>query len=617
MPSRPPSLLWILLPCAVLALVGGRAVVAEIESVELDTRRDAEAAAARLGRSLTTLVREHRDALREPGTVVSDDELDRVGAHLEPVWRIGSPAREHAEERSPLAADALARATELAADGQEDTAADLAATAATLVDEQRTRAELLATAVRHESDERLRGQTAARWLEALLAADAPAEDIATALDAALSPLGRPKDDVLAAAYRALATAGDTELRRGIDGTLDTVEGVVGADLSLVDRVGRQVADRVLGPPRVVGRGPWALDTVAGPLVLVGTSVRTSTGGATLVVGAVPQERLTDRLTQEAGLLVADGQVAAVRLTDPTGVDLVRSGPASALDEETVRMALDAPLAEWTVLVAPRPADELPPLALFLGVATLLTTATLAFGAVALRRTTVEQTRLAEDRRRFLDHVAHEIRTPAASLLALSEELAAGHVAGDRRPTYDALLLGEARRLTDLVEETLDLSRLEAGRLRFEREPCDVVELVRRALDDVGTGAAPGVQATLPDDAVEILADPRAIVRTVRNLVENALMHSGASEPVQVTVTTDAETVRVEVTDRGRGIAPEHVERLFEPFFRVEDETHERKGVGLGLVLCNEVARAHDGRLTVVSELGRGSRFTLELPRRTT
>jgi signal transduction histidine kinase len=195
--------------------------------------------------------------------------------------------------------------------------------------------------------------------------------------------------------------------------------------------------------------------------------------------------------------------------------------------------------------------------------------------------------------------------------ALSEELASGRVASEREPLYHSHMLRESRRLSGLVEDTLDFARLEAGRLAFRMEPADLRRVVREAIE--GSDGAGRVVARLPDDPVVGNVDAAALRRAVRNLVDNAVRHGGGDAPVRVELSATNGHASIAVIDRGRGIAPEHQPRLFERFFRVPSATHETKGVGLGLALCREVARAHGGDVDVESRVGAGSTFTLRLP----
>ena len=231
--------------------------------------------------------------------------------------------------------------------------------------------------------------------------------------------------------------------------------------------------------------------------------------------------------------------------------------------------------------------------------------------VALRRAADEQARLAAERQSFLDHVAHEVRTPAGALLALSEELAKGHVAPARQPQYHAHLAAESRRLARLVEDTLDLSRLDAGKLVLDLNDADLRTVVAEGVE--AAGATDRVVFRAPPEPVTVRADTAAVRRVIRNLVDNALRHGASDSPPEVIVSVDGETAAASVRDHGPGLSPEHLARAFDRFWRAPSETHETKGVGVGLAICREIARAHGGDVVAESTAGDGATFTLRLP----
>jgi signal transduction histidine kinase len=340
---------------------------------------------------------------------------------------------------------------------------------------------------------------------------------------------------------------------------------------------------------------------------------------------VPSVTVERRLAEEAQALVDEGGVLSVELIDPTGAAVLSRaappstdsahGAAAGLPEDVI---LAAPLSDFRVRAVARPPDGVAPLALLLGVAAALTTLALFLGASALARAAARSAQLAEDRKRFLDHVAHEVRTPSAALLNLSEELAAGHVAAERLPLYLQHLHREAGRLAELVDDTLDLTRLEAGRLTLHRERADLrvllhAEVAPIAAQPTAATALPDVTTHVPVTPVTGTFDRSALTRTLRTLVDNAVHHGGGEQSVEVTLTARDGRAVVTVCDHGRGIDAAHLPHIFERFYRVPSSTHEAKGVGLGLSLCREVVEAHKGTLTVISTPGAGATFTVELP----
>jgi two-component system sensor histidine kinase MtrB len=210
-------------------------------------------------------------------------------------------------------------------------------------------------------------------------------------------------------------------------------------------------------------------------------------------------------------------------------------------------------------------------------------------------------------RRFTSDVSHELRTPLTALVAeaslLGEQL-------DRMPDEARrpaeLLVNDVARLRDLVEDLMEISRLDAGEARVRKEPVDVGSLVTTA-----------VHSRRWDDRVEIereevvvSTDPRRLERIVANLVGNALEHAGRD--VSVRVGKDGVAAFVEVTDQGPGIPPDRLPHVFERFYKA-DTSRAGPGSGLGLAIALENARLLGGDLDVWSEVGRGTRFTLRLP----
>jgi two-component system sensor histidine kinase MtrB len=210
-------------------------------------------------------------------------------------------------------------------------------------------------------------------------------------------------------------------------------------------------------------------------------------------------------------------------------------------------------------------------------------------------------------RRFTSDVSHELRTPLTALVAEASLLAdqLERIPEDaRRPAE--LLVNDVARLRDLVEDLMEISRLDAGEARVRKEPVDVGSLVASAVrsrrwDD---------RVDVERDDVVITTDPRRLERIVANLIGNALEHAGRD--VSVRVGADGLGAFVEVTDSGPGIPPDRLPHVFERFYKA-DSARAGPGSGLGLAIALENARLLGGDLDVWSEVGRGTRFTLRLP----
>ena len=229
---------------------------------------------------------------------------------------------------------------------------------------------------------------------------------------------------------------------------------------------------------------------------------------------------------------------------------------------------------------------------------------------ALRRTVGDLRELEAGQRRFVADVSHELRTPLTALTTAADVLDAntdGLSDAGRRAAR--LIVVETRRLASLVEDLMEISRMDAGAADVTLESVDVAANVEGALRSRGWSD----RVTLRSDGhATTLIDARRLDTIVGNLVGNALDHG--APPVTVTVGTAADTVQVSVADGGDGIAPQHLARVFERFYKA-DRARSAGGTGLGLAIARENARLHGGDITVDSRPGHGTTFTLSLPRR--
>jgi signal transduction histidine kinase len=176
---------------------------------------------------------------------------------------------------------------------------------------------------------------------------------------------------------------------------------------------------------------------------------------------------------------------------------------------------------------------------------------------------------------------------------------------------------ESERLSRLIDNVLDFSRIEGGRRRYERAPTVVEPLVRDTLEAFAYPFEQQgfkVEVTIASDLPEVPMDADAVGQALANLVDNAVKYSGDERVIAIDARREGARLALSVTDRGVGIpAPEHA-RIFEKFYRVgRSETQGRRGSGVGLALVRHVAEAHGGTVTVQSAPGQGSRFTLWLP----
>ncbi len=218
-------------------------------------------------------------------------------------------------------------------------------------------------------------------------------------------------------------------------------------------------------------------------------------------------------------------------------------------------------------------------------------------------------------RRFVADVSHELRTPLTALTTAADVLEA-HRDGldDAGGRAARLLVRESRRLATLVEDLMEISRLDAGAAPMSWEPVEVVALVASAVGTRGWGGRVQLNDVLAGPGeVTTVADPRRLDAIVANLVGNALEHG--APPVRALVTATADDVVVVVSDAGAGIAADHLPRVFDRFYKADPARPGGRGSGLGLAIARENARLHGGGITVTSPAGAGATFTVRLPRR--
>ena len=237
-------------------------------------------------------------------------------------------------------------------------------------------------------------------------------------------------------------------------------------------------------------------------------------------------------------------------------------------------------------------------------------------------------RLEHVRQEFLSNVSHELRTPLTAILAFIETLEAGalddHEASHR---FLGIIRRNATRMHDLIADILELSAIEAGNVAVNAEEIELAPIVTDVIASLATKASEGnvVVTNLVPRETMVFADARRLEQMLTNLVENGIKFNRTNGTVSIRYEkkTDAGSTAspvggprslVIVEDTGEGIPAQHLERLFERFYRVDRaRSRDMGGTGLGLAIVKHLARAHGGEVTVTSELGKGSTFTIELP----
>ena len=219
---------------------------------------------------------------------------------------------------------------------------------------------------------------------------------------------------------------------------------------------------------------------------------------------------------------------------------------------------------------------------------------------------------------FLASVSHDLKTPLFTVIGFLEMLDDGRLSDPAaRVEFLERAIHDADRLKALVDDILDMSRFEAGRLKLTIEPIDVSNLVSEALasiDLLATSKGVALKSTPPEGAIGIHGDRQRLLRVLINLLENAIKFSGKGQPIEVSWSADNGDVEINVIDQGPGIPRKDQLRIFEKFYQVERPGNSSStGSGLGLYISSNFVEVHGGTLSVKSKLGKGSTFTIQLP----
>lgn len=244
----------------------------------------------------------------------------------------------------------------------------------------------------------------------------------------------------------------------------------------------------------------------------------------------------------------------------------------------------------------------------------------AHGVVTLLRDVTREREASKNKSQFVSHVAHELRTPLSSIRAYVEMLVDGEATDAKTlAEYYEIIQASADRLGRLIDNMLNISRIEAGTVRINKEPISVSMVVSDALNVVRPQAeAKKITLTeqLTPSNYRIMADRDLIDQAVLNLLSNAVKYTqeGGRVSVRMLPREDQHLMQIEITDNGVGIPEEALSKVFDKFFRVEENKNVAKGTGLGLNLVkNIVEKVHDGKITLTSKVGQGSTFTMILP----
>ena len=234
---------------------------------------------------------------------------------------------------------------------------------------------------------------------------------------------------------------------------------------------------------------------------------------------------------------------------------------------------------------------------------------------AARETYREIAQLSKLRSEFVSIVSHEFRTPLTGIQGFSEMMRDDNLTVPEMREYAGDINKDARRLARLITDMLDLDRMESGRMALNSEPVDLNRIVAETAAQFRLSAADHpIELDLDTRLRELLGDPDRLTQVVTNLLSNAIKYSPSGGAVELRTERAEKTVTLTVTDHGMGIAPEHLEKIFDRYSRLETtETRAIQGTGLGLPIVRQIVQMSEGKVWATSEPGRGSVFHVELP----
>jgi signal transduction histidine kinase/CheY-like chemotaxis protein len=239
-----------------------------------------------------------------------------------------------------------------------------------------------------------------------------------------------------------------------------------------------------------------------------------------------------------------------------------------------------------------------------------------FGTLLVHRDITKEYEISKMKSEFVSTVSHELRTPLSSVLGFTELLLNKELKPERRTKYLQTIYNEALRLTDLINDFLDIQRMESGKQSYEKKFIDMVNILHHVIDlqKVNTELH---QINLSNELEEtiILGDRGKIEQVFTNLLSNAIKYSPSGGNIDIRIYQCNNMIAVDIKDEGLGIPKEAIPHLFQQFYRVDNSDRRRiGGTGLGLAIVQEIVNAHNGEVSVSSEYGNGSIFTIRFPK---
>ena len=240
------------------------------------------------------------------------------------------------------------------------------------------------------------------------------------------------------------------------------------------------------------------------------------------------------------------------------------------------------------------------------------------GAVLVFHDITELKHLEDIRKDFVANVSHELRTPIASIKGYAETLLDGKVGdADTVNEFIGIIYQDSNRLASLIDDLLDLARIESGKMEMRFGPVDIRPVVKRCMNILEKSArskALDITIDMPAAIPDVLGDEKRLSQVFLNLLDNAVKYTPEGKSITIRAVHKENAVQVDISDTGIGISERDLPRIFERFYRVDKaRSRELGGTGLGLSIVKHIIQSHNGQVWVTSELGRGSTFSFAIP----
>ncbi|MFJ7747408.1 ATP-binding protein [Peribacillus sp. NPDC097295] len=240
----------------------------------------------------------------------------------------------------------------------------------------------------------------------------------------------------------------------------------------------------------------------------------------------------------------------------------------------------------------------------------------AYGTIVVYRDITKEYEVDQMKSEFVSTVSHELRTPLASVLGFTELMLNKPLKPERQTKYLQTIYNEAKRLTALINDFLDVQRMESGKQTYEKKYLEILPLLQKIIENLEISTSlHDIRLLVETDDLMILGDREKIEQAFMNLLSNAIKYSPDGGKILIRLYSQNEVLSIDIEDEGLGIPKESLSHLFQKFYRVDNSDRRRiGGTGLGLSIVEEIIKSHGGHITVKSEYGRGSKFSVSFPK---